>query len=158
MTFSPKPTYSGLFFWRIKFEHLFMSIPAVVCMLKCPHLGYISASNVCWGCTCAQNIARPSTEHMMNERSLVTASWFLFFLFMSLGCKLVSATWYWTHWYFCPSHWFCMDFYFFFSLTWIESQPLDFKSYIGWLWHNDHTNQFWRSLQTRALKIITHLK
>lgn len=80
-----------------------MSIPPAVYILKCPHLGHISASNVCWDCACDQNIARLSTDHMMNERNLVTASWFLFFfLFMSLGC----VTWYWTRGYFCPSHLF----------------------------------------------------
>lgn len=29
MTFSTKPTWSGMFFWRIKFEHLFRNIPVL---------------------------------------------------------------------------------------------------------------------------------
>jgi len=71
-----------------------MSIPAVVYILKCPHLGHISASNVCWDCACDQNIARLSTDHMMNERNLVTASWFLFFSVHVIGmCHLVLDSW-----------------------------------------------------------------
>lgn len=33
MTFNTKSTYSGLFFWRTKFEHLPMNVPAVMYLL-----------------------------------------------------------------------------------------------------------------------------
>lgn len=93
-----------------------MSIPPAVYILKCPHLGHISASNVCWDCACDQNIARLSTDHMMNERNLVTASWFLFFFCschwdvsqsVSLGIGLVDI--------FALVTCFCMEFFLFSS-------------------------------------------